>query len=113
MSDVTNVILTFSILENAELRLRNVNQYFSSRWANETHTEDLFEVHDTAVAGTKFLEHPTCIGAFNYLNADAFLKHVVNVPWEYPDKVQVFICDQDEDSYTDRFPDYYLNFHKK
>jgi hypothetical protein len=109
MSLVTNVILSFSILENASLRLDEVNKYFDDR--AQGMWERLFELPDDAYSGTKSLERPTCVGAFNYLNLwQGFLPHVANVNWDHPENVQVFVCDQDENSYTDRFPDAYINF---
>ncbi len=41
--------------------------------------------------GTKMLEVEVLIGAFNYLNVGAFVEHVGEVKWRYPDQVVLVV----------------------
>ena len=94
MSYVTNVILSFSILENEEACLKEVNIYFPAQELPFKKLQDY--------AGSKFLEQPTFIGAFNYLGTEEFIEHVRKVHWKFPKLVQLFICDQEDEQYMER-----------
>lgn len=95
MSYITNTIISIGM--NDSDKLNEVNKYFG---------EDRgFVSCDSAglprgwYGGSKFLEVEIGIGAFNYLNVNLLKEHIKNIQWEYPEDVQLLICDQD----TDRF----------
>lgn len=94
MSYVTNVILCYSFLEDEEARLADVNAYFGERPIRFKELTDY--------AGSKNLERVVLVGAFNYLGVEPFVEHVRNVKWEEPQRVQLFICDQNEELFTER-----------
>lgn len=105
MSSVTNVVLSFGILENRDARLREVNDYFDLTLLHPLGCVErgFFSPSPRSYAGgSKVLEHPTFIGAFNYLGPEDFVAHVKKVHWEYPENVQLFLCAQDEERYTER-----------
>lgn len=96
MSFVTNAILSYSVSENDEARLAEVNAFpgFAER------NQQFFEL-DKEVGGSKFLERPTCVSAFNHINPVAMVEWIFTEPnWEHPEDVQVLVCDQDADRYT-------------
>lgn len=97
MSHVSNVILSFSILEDEKRVMREVNDYL------EKEENQRFESADFKVGGKfwygghKVLETPLWLGAFNYLHIGSLLKFMRGVQWEYPDEVQLIVKDQDSD----------------
>lgn len=97
MSNVTNIILCFDIMESVEERLNDVNQYFLG---TSRHDGFIYDTWDRGVGGSKCLEHPTFLGAFNHLDIPAFLTHVGHVTWEYRRHVQVLLCEQHDDVYS-------------
>jgi hypothetical protein len=94
MSVVSNVILSFDAREGEEARLNEVNAYLGE---GHTHFQGLEDY-----AGSKFLERPTFVGAFNYLGVERFIAHIREVKWQYPENVQLFICDQEDIVYIER-----------
>ena len=92
MSWVTNVILTCALGD--EDRIGEVNEFFTDR------AEHLFDMIDGKYAGTKVLEVPIFIGAYNYLDIKSFIFHLrTRVSWEEPALVQVFIKDQEDERF--------------
>ena len=70
--------------------MQEVNQFFAGErgFADEPKGECL--------GGTKALERPTFVGAFNHLDFEAFLEHLKTVHWLLPQEVQVFYRPDDE-----------------
>ena len=100
MSSVTNTILAFSIIEDVEARFNDVNAFFPPDrsgfvWTWESSSRD----DRTWVGGSKNLEQPTFIAAFNYLDVQALLLHMRGIKWEEPEDVQLIVCPQDADRY--------------
>ena len=88
MSRVTNVLLTFDPLEDEDARMAEVDRFFPSRGGFGGTIRDC--------GGTKYLEQRVAIGAFNYLNLEAFVGHLrTKVQWEETDSVQLFVCEQE------------------
>ena len=97
MSYVSNVILSFSILEDDEARIDEINNII-----RELNDRPGFLKEQPHCGGTKALERPTFIGAFNYLPLPEFVRRVRALHWKEPHLVQVHCCDQEEDIYTER-----------
>jgi hypothetical protein len=95
MSYVTNTILAFSIIEDVRSRFEEVNTFFTDRsgfmWT--WHSDEEW------TGGSKHLEHPTFVAAFNHLDFDGLIVHLRSVKWEEPENVQLIICGQDDDRY--------------
>ena len=91
MSEVTNVLLAFSILEDADARVRDVNG-----WLDEAGQLPLRSVWQTeaAVGGGKRMETPLYAGAFNGLDLSGFLAFLRTLVWSKPDEVQVLVHGQ-------------------
>jgi hypothetical protein len=88
VSEVTNVLLAFSILEDAASRIADVNT-----WLNEVEQLPLAGVWecDAAVGGGKRMEAPLYAGAFNYFDLSKFLVCLRSIGWGQPDEVQVMV----------------------
>ena len=95
MSVVTNLIFVFGTLEEQEVRIREVNQYFREG------EKGLISVDDSSLlkgwyGGTKMLEVYVFIGAFNFFDIDNFMKHIRTIKWESPEEVQCIFKEQEE-----------------
>jgi len=102
MSDVTNLILSISIDDDEQGKLKEVNTYFLAR-----QTKPLISVDDPSLpkawyGGSKFLECALSVGAFNHLDLDAFLDHLRSLQWRWPDQVQVIAKEQEDLKFTIR-----------
>jgi hypothetical protein len=88
VSEVTNVLLAFSILEDAEARIADVNA-----WLSEVEQLPLASVWecDAAVGGGKRMEAPLYAGAFNYFDLSEFLAYLRTVGWSQPNELQVMV----------------------
>jgi len=95
MSLVTNCILSFSNLEEPE-RIEEVNSFFDCKPLISCADESIRGWH----GGTKHLETPIYIGAFNYLCNYDFFNHIRSIGWEYPEDLQLMLQEQDDDCFT-------------
>lgn len=50
--------------------------------------------------GSKALETPLAIGAFNYFNLGGYLNFLRKLPWKRPESVQLILKDQEDDVFT-------------
>ena len=90
MSWVTNVILTCALGD--ETQIAEVNTFFTEP------AEHLFAI--PCYSGTKALEAPIFVGAYNYLDIKSFILYLrTRVSWEEPALVQVFIKDQEDERF--------------
>lgn len=94
MSCVTNVILTFSVLEDDEERIKDVNKFFENGTTIVSCDDNKLE--RGWYGGTKMLETNVCIGAYNYLPLESFKNHIKKIKWDYSEDVQLIVQEQDE-----------------
>lgn len=105
MSLVTNVILSFDTLEDEAARLADVNEALArnstvsrgSRFFPRSECDHC----DGGVGGTKHLEHPTFIAAFNHLALAEFEAALRSIGWEHPEHVQLLVCGQEDELYRE------------
>jgi len=98
MSYVCDTILKFSILENKNNVMEQVNSFFDDG--------DYFVMLDSEAlpaearhwyGGSKAFQTPIAIGAFNYLDLPRLKEHLRNkVNWKYPKEVQLIYCNEDD-----------------
>jgi hypothetical protein len=97
MSNVTNLVITFSSLEDEEQVITDMKAFYK--------TEDGFSISSVKdkrlpqpwYGGTRRLECNILIGAYNYLDLEAFLVFLrEQVNWEAPDLVQLFVKEQED-----------------
>lgn len=98
MSYVTNVLLSFSIMEDAEARVAEVNENL----AEHSQGQKLGDIWQSDVyGGSKYMEVPLYGAAFNYVEAARFIEAVRSASWKEPEHVRVYVCDQDDDAFTE------------
>jgi len=98
VSWVTNVLLSFDIMENEETRMNEVNAALLC--IDPTRGQQLGDISGSEVyGGAKHMEIPLWGAAFNKLLVSDFMDAVRAAAWEYPENVRVFICDQDDDTF--------------
>jgi hypothetical protein len=102
MSYVTNLILTFDVMEEEKEREAEIQEFFihkDARGAGFVSCDDEKLPHGW-YGGTKALETNVYIGAFNFINLDDLISHLRHdVKWEYPENVRLMICDQNEEAF--------------
>ena len=92
MSHVTNVILSFSVSEDREARLANVNQILKQ----DANGQEFHMGNDRDHwGGSKIPEVYTHMAALNFLDLDSFLTHLLSLAWADPEEVQVLVCEQE------------------
>lgn len=95
MSYVTNVLLSFDILENEDERMAEVQEY-AEAWSNGQRFGDIW--NSEAYGGNKAMEVPLYAAAFNYIQLTEFVGDLGRVNWKTPKNVRLFVCDQHEDT---------------
>ena len=102
MSRVTNLILTFSGLED-ENQIDIVNQFFVNNKEELSHQTGLTSIHDSSLPDcwyggkAKGFEKSLYLGAYNWFDLPGFLNHLKSIPWRWPETVQLLVCGQDDD----------------
>jgi hypothetical protein len=89
---VTNVVLLLSPLD--EQNIGSVNDWLESQKKGRLHLVDQYG------GNSKGMECTVAIGAFNFLNADAFKAEVFRTAWAFPETVQLLIRKQDDDRFS-------------
>lgn len=97
MSMVDNCILTFSICEDEDEKIHQINSFFGHKGFISVDSETL---PIGWYGGTKMLETPLFIAAFNYFNEGSFINRLKTLDWEYPKEVQLMIKRQDDDMFS-------------
>ena len=106
MSVVTNLILSFSISEDEQSRVEEINTFFNngrgfklvSADFERKLADDYYEAK-TWYGGSKHLETPLFVGAYNHLDIDGLIDHLKSVNWEEPENVQLILKPQDADKF--------------
>lgn len=101
MSRVTNLLLHTSSADKfvkgeATPRIQEVNRFFE-----QSNVKGLVALDDPSLpkrwyGGSKHLEAQLYVGAFNYLNLEAFIKHLRGIQWQVPEWVQLIVKEQDD-----------------
>lgn len=99
MSYVTNVLLSFSILEDEDARMAEVNGWLSQNDSRGQQLGDISGAEDPKYGGSKFMEVPLWGAAFNYVDLDGLRGAVRAAKWKEPEHVRLFVCDQDDDTF--------------
>lgn len=96
MSVVTNLLVSFSILEDDDARLEDLN-----RWLDGEQHPPLvnFWRMRECYGGSKHMEAPLLAGAFNHFEMIPFIAFLRTVRWEWPDEVQVLVRAPDESTW--------------
>lgn len=102
MSKVTNVILSCDCDEELSSRIAEVNQFFG----HERGFGRMLDARTGAsayIGGSKNVDQPLYVAAFNYLNEKNLLDHLrTKVRWRHPHKVRCFMCGEQDDGFEER-----------
>lgn len=101
MSRVTNVILTWSIMEDDNVigEINEVVRQANDRGQRFVSCKDP-SLPDGWYGGSKMLETNIAIAAFNYFGPSEVIDALTLVKWQEPENVRVMICDQDDLAFT-------------
>lgn len=102
MSVVTNVILSLGIMnegpvDDPRADVAAINAYFGD--ATGLVSLDDPDLPRGWYGGSKMLEQPLYVGAFNYLDLDALVAHIRGLTFREPENVQLIVCEQDDDRF--------------
>ena len=88
LSEITNLLLAFSILEDTDARVADVDG-----WLVRNEQRPLKSVWENGecCGGPKRMDAPLYAGAFNYLPLREFLVFLRTLQWSQPDEVQVIL----------------------
>ena len=102
MSNVTNMILSFSVCENEEERVKEINS-FSNKGKGFNITSVDFEKELTPktrwYAGSKMIETNLFLGAYNHLDVDGLINHLKSIKWEDPEIVQLILKEEHDEKF--------------
>lgn len=107
MSEVTNLILTFSSNEDEKQRIKEVNFFRSDGNSINLISADFLrktnifgkDNRKSWYGGNKFLEVPLYIGALNHFNLQNFIAHLNDINWEEKEKVQLIVKQEDDEKF--------------
>jgi hypothetical protein len=97
MSYVDNVILSWSILENEDERISEINAWMRDNAGGQQFVD--VTAHPEAYGGAKYLETTLLMGAFNYMPEEEFLQFLRTLPWRDPTDVQYIVKRQESDRF--------------
>ena len=107
MSEVTNLIISFSIGEDEKSRISEVNLFFNNGRGFKINSADFEEGRNWRgkpnrkrwYGGSKMLETPLYLGAFNHLDIEGLIEHLKEIDWEEPENVQLIVKTQESDTF--------------
>lgn len=106
MSEVTNLIISFSIAEDESSRSSDLELFFNNGRGFKVTSADFEAFNDKEgenkkrwYAGEKCLETPLFIGAYNHLDLVGLIQHLKNIDWEEPENVQLIVKDQNSNKF--------------
>lgn len=102
MSQVTNIILHIPIFENkSEVETYLNLWYIDHRYGRCRPTwKDYQQAFQN---GNKNLESNLIIGAYNHFDLVDFIEHLKAYDWFEPEYVQLFVMEEEQDTFTERF----------
>lgn len=99
MSNVTNIILTTSTLDEDKIGALNKAVPFRGGIGLVSCSDSQFK--KPWYGGDKHLEMNICVGACGELNLAELTRGIRMIEWEEPDAVQVYICGSDVERFTE------------
>lgn len=100
MSVVTNVMISFDTCEEGPEDDKFTLMGVINEWLNTKYHCCFGEDANAVCGGSKYLETPLYIAAFNYFDSEEFIKYVLSLPWAFPEDVQIFIQKQNDYKFT-------------
>ena len=107
MSEVTNLIITTSLSENATDVINKMKSFYVNKDEFRIVSVEDDNLPPCWYGGSKYLECNIFIGAYNYLDGAALLAFMRNeMKWEDPESIQIIIQEQFDTKFKiiDLFP---------
>jgi hypothetical protein len=104
MSEVTNLIISFSVIEDEKSRIKDINSFYNNGRDFKIISAD-YQSQNKIIntkrwyGGSKKLETPLYIGAFNSLNTEELIAFMKNLDWEDPSNVQLITKEHNSDKF--------------
>lgn len=107
MSNVTNLIISFSIVEDEKNRMREVNAFQNNGHGFKINSAD-FQPEANWIGqkskkrwygGSNMLETPLYVGAYEDLDIEGLVHHMKMIEWEELENVQLIMKEQDSDKF--------------
>jgi hypothetical protein len=102
MSWVTNLMVSIDVLDNQAL-LSDLARWLEEEapaqdreWRGVGSIREITNSTSHGWGGPKNPEHPVWAGTLNWADVPAVLAHIASMPWQRPESVQVFVCDQED-----------------
>lgn len=103
MSVITNLILSFSSLENEAERLRDVNSFaYNDKGINFVsidYNKDR-EAGTVWYGGNKFLSGNVFIAVYNHFDTADFVRHLYRILWKEPQLIQLFVKEESDEKFN-------------
>lgn len=97
MSNVTDIVLITACNDGSESDDDpGPNADKLGTYLFDHHRQYLIAVHEQA-GGNKYPQHDVFMSAINGLDKSAFVAAFRLVPWEWPDRVRLILCGEQED----------------
>ncbi|TCC87331.1 hypothetical protein EZ428_21775 [Pedobacter frigiditerrae] len=99
MSNVTNLILSFSLSENEQEILEELEKFSYNQNEFEIVSVNDDKLPNAWYGGTKNLETNLFIGAYNHFESEKFIDFLRKISWKEMGEVQVIIKGQFDDRF--------------
>jgi len=99
MSVVTNCIIAFSLVENEDKKLDEINLFFRKEKYEGFISIDDISLPTGWYGGDKMFEVFLAIGAFNHLDPFGLIQHIKSIEFVLPECVQLMLCRQESDKF--------------
>lgn len=107
MSEVTNLILSFSISEDEISKVQEINSFWNNGRGFKLISADFQrgrtffgkEYQKRWYGGEKKLETPLFIGAYNHLDLNGLIEFLKGLEWDRPENVQLIVKEQDSEKF--------------
>ena len=106
MSNVTNLMIYFSIFEDEISKEIEINSFFNNGRQFKIISANFEEENDLEngdkqrwYGGSKCLETPLFIGAFNHLDLDGLVTYLKQMEWEEPQDVQIILKGEEDSKF--------------
>ena len=94
MSEITNLLFSFSCIEDEDSRIQEVNSFVYNGLRLDLVSVDFNKDSDTGTVwygGTRALEASLYVGAFNDFDLAGFMQHLKQTKWDETGDVQVIV----------------------
>jgi hypothetical protein len=99
MSNVTSCLLCFSLLDDG--KIKEINTFFDLPGYKQKPFVDVDDLEEKGwYGGSKMLETPIALGAFNYLDVGALCEHIRSLQFKEPENVQLIFKGQDDERFS-------------